>query len=72
MTPKGTFAVSFWENTLLRITVRATSPMEAKSIALSRYADARHPCRKGFDVLDTYDDEDWQVEPVRRRKRRSS
>ncbi len=72
MTPKRTFAVSFWENTLLRITVRATSPMEAKTIALCRYAHARLPCRKGFDVLDTYDDEDCHVDPLGRRKRRSS
>ena len=70
MTAKKTFVVTFWENSLLRITVRATSAIEAKSIALCRYADARVPRRKGFDVLDTYDDEDWLILPVRAKNRR--
>jgi hypothetical protein len=69
MTPKQTFSVTVWDHSLIEVRIRATSAVEAQSIALCKYADARSTPPDGFQLLDNYDEE-WEVRPTSPKSRR--
>ncbi len=69
MTTAKIFSVTVWDHRLLEIRIRATSAVEAQSIALCKYADARGAPPAGFQLLDNYDEE-WEVRPISTKRRR--